>query len=196
MCHCLKLKTHSSRGFTLLEVIVSVAIFTLVILVAYETYALGQNIYRRGGDEMEVWQNARASLDRLTREARQAESLATALPEVNNDPENPPANELQFQDGHDTSRLTYLRYYLDGADLKWQRVAYYFSVQPDLYVTYDSQDQFGNPPEQIILEERIIGEYFSDLDFWRTNNLINIIIHLTKNGREVNLMTAVYGRNL
>ena len=183
-------------GFTLLEVIVSVAIFSLVILVAYEIYSLGQNIYRRGGDEMEVWQNARASLDRLTREVRQTESLATALPDVNDDPDNPPANELRFQDGHDTSSITYLRYYLNGANLQWQRIAYYFSVQPEVYVTYNSQDQFGNPPEQIILEERVIGEYFSDLDFWRTNNLINIIIHLTKNGREVNLMTAVYGRNL
>ncbi|MFA6551519.1 MAG: prepilin-type N-terminal cleavage/methylation domain-containing protein [Patescibacteria group bacterium] len=194
-----KPKTYNLKlttGFTLIEVIVSIAMFTLVILIAYEMYSLGQNVYRRGGDEMETWQNARAALDRMTREIRQAESLATALPATSDDIANPPANELIFQDGHDTSQITYIRYYLNGANLNWQRVAYYFSIQPDLYVAFNSKDQFGNPPNQIILDDRVIGEYFSDLDFWGNGNLINIIIQLSKNGRAINLMTAVYGRNL
>ena len=185
-----------TTGFTLIEVIVSIAMFTLVILIAYEMYSLGQNVYRRGGDEMEAWQNARTVLDRLTREVRQAESLATVLPAISDDTANPPANELMFQDGHDPSQITYIRYYLNGTNLNWQRIAYYFSIQPDLYVVFNSKDQFGNPPNQTILDDRVIGEYFSDLDFWGDGNLINIIVRLSKNDHIINLMTAVYGRNL
>jgi type II secretory pathway component PulJ len=191
-----KILLHNNSGFTLVEVIVSIGMFILVILIAYELYSLGQNVYRRGGDEMEAWQNARAALDRMTREIRQAESLATVLPATSDDPVNPPANEVMFQDGHDTFQITYIRYYLDGTNLNWQRVAYYFSIQPDLYVASNSKDQFGNPPNQIVLDDRVIGEYFDDLDFWGDGNLINIIVRLSKNGRLINLMTAVYGRNL
>lgn len=172
------------------------AIFTLVTLVAYSLYSLGQNTYRRGGAEMEIWQNARATLDRMTREVRQAESLTTILPATDGDLNNPPANELQFQSGHDASAITYVRYYLDGADLMRQKIAYYFSIQPEVYVACDSQDQFGNPPQSIILEDSLVGEYFTDLDFWQNNNLINIMIHLSKNDRVIDLMTSVYGRNL
>jgi len=159
-------------------------------------YSLGQNVYRRSGNEMEIWQNARAAFDRLTREIRQAEDLATSLPAVNDDPMNPPAGELQFQDGHDTSRITYIRYYLDGSDLKRQIIAYYFSIQPETYVRWDSRDGFGQLPDQTFLEERIIGEYFTNLDFWGSNGLINIAAGLEKGGRNIQLLTAVYGRNL
>ncbi|MFA5318382.1 MAG: type II secretion system protein [Patescibacteria group bacterium] len=191
-----KTRLSSKRGFTLLEVLFSIGIFSIVMLTAYALFSVAQNTYNQGGNDIELWQNARASLDRITREIRQAQEIATALPEESGDPLNPPSSEIEFQDGHDTSQITYIRYYLNGADLMRRSLAYYFSSDPDIYLYSDALDDFGNPPDELILEDSLIGEYFSDLDFWSVNNVVNIYIKLEKANRDIELMTAVYGRNL
>jgi len=191
-----KTRRAGRQGFTLLEVLVSIAVFSLVMLTVYSLFSMAQTTYSQGGNDMELWQNARASLDRMTRELRQAEEIVTVLPATNEDPINPPASELEFKDGHDITQITYIRYYLDGTDLKRRRLAYYFASDPAIYVYAGSVDESDNPPLQLILEDRIIGEYFSNLDFWEVNNLTSIYIQLRKTTRNIELMTAVYGRNL
>jgi len=188
--------TQKQKGFTLLEVLVSIALFILIMLTAYSMFSIAQNTYNHGGNDIELWQNARASLDRMTREIRQSDEINTNIPEVNDDAINPSVSELEFKNGHDISTITYIRYYLDGTNLKRQHIAYYFSNDPSIYVYADIIDEFDNPPLKLILEDRIIGEYFSNLDFWGSNNLINIYIQLQNKGRDIEAMTAVYGRNL
>lgn len=183
-------------GFTLIETIISIALFTAVILMTASIYSLSQRTYRSGGDENELWQNARVVLDRMTREIRQAKDLVTEIPATDDEPENPPPPELQFQDGHDLSEIKYIKYYLDNTDFKRQIIAYYFDEEPETYVRWDSTDAFENPPNELILENRIIGEYFTNLQFWGESNLINIAVDLSKGDKVVNLLTAVYGRNL
>ena len=73
--------------------------------------------------------------------------------------------------------------------------AYYFSNEPSTYVTYNSVDQSGNPPLELIISDSIVGEYFNDLKFWGANGLINISIKLTKNNHSFSLDTSVYSRN-
>jgi len=143
----------------------------------------------------ELTQNARVSLDRISRELRQSVDIITSLPETNDDPENPPAEEIFFQDGHDTSQITYLRYYLDNSNLMRSRSAYYFDEEPENYVLYNSVDQNGDPPEELIIENRIVGEYFNELKFWGSSGLVHISISLLKNQNTLNVDTSVYSRN-
>ena len=154
----LKSAIYNTRGFTLLELLISISIFVLVMLTVYSLFSLGQRAYRRGGEEMEIWQNARTSLDRMTREIRQAENIVTVLPPSETDPLNPPVNELQFQDGHDNTEIIYIRYYLDGTDLMRQRLGYYFPDTPAVYVKWDSLDSFGNPVR--------LASVYADLAFY------------------------------
>jgi len=179
----------------MLEIIVSLALFVIVIILVSSIYLLAQKSYNKSSDLAELTQNARVCLDRLSRELRQSVNIVTALPPTDSDPENPPAEEIFFQDGHNISQITYLRYYLDGTNLMRKHKAYYFASEPTVYVTYNTTDQYGNSPDKKILENRIIGEYFSQLKFWDNSGSISIAIELNKGSNNFKIRTSVYPRN-
>ena len=185
----------SSKGFTMPEIIVSIALFTIAILLVGSMYVLAQRSYNKGSNQGELVQNARVCLDRISREIRQSVDIVTTLPETSNDPENPPTEEIFFQDGHNVSQLTYLRYYLNGTDLMRKHTAYYFDGEEETYVAHDSVDINGDPPEELIKKNRIVGEYFNTIQFWGADNLIHISIKFTKNQSNININTSVYSRN-
>lgn len=182
-------------GFTLLEIIVSLSLFVIIIILVNSIFITSQRSYNKNSNQAELSQNVRVSLDRMSRELRQATNIITTLPATKTDPLNPPAEQIFFQDGHDTSRLTYLRYYLNGTNLMRENKAYYFDADPLTYVAYNSLDQGGSPPSFSILEARVIGEYFNGLKFWGTGGVINLELNLQKNQNSLNLETAIYGRN-
>ena len=188
------LKTKTA-GFTLLEVIASISLFTIVIILVSNIYLVTQNAYNKNSNIAELTQNARVSLDRISRELRQSSSIITTLPETNDDPNNPPTNQIFFQDGHDTDQITYLRYYLDGTNLMRENKAYYFNEEPSIYVTYNSLDQGGDAPLETIIDNRVVGEYFTELYFWGANGLINISLSLAKNQNTFTAKTSVFSRN-
>lgn len=183
-------------GFTLIEVLVSSTLFILVLLAVTATYTVGQRIYTQSTANNELWQNARSALDRMSREIRQTSEIVTTLPPTSTDPDNPPAQELIFKNGHNTSAVSYIRYYLIGTNIYREYYAYSFPSDPSTYVLWDSIDQFGNSPDKVVLSDEMIGEFFTTLAFWSSNDVINIAISLTKKDQNINLFTAVFGRNL
>ena len=188
-------KYAQTAGFTLLEIIVSMFLFTIIIILISDIYLATQRAYNKNSDTAELTQNTRVSLDRVSRELRQAANIITSLPATATDPDDPPVNQIFFQDGHDVSRVTYLRYYLNGADLRREHKAYYFSQEPSVYVAYNSLDQGGYPPLELIIDDRVVGEYFSELKFWGANGLTNIYLKLAKNQNTVAIDTSVFSRN-
>ncbi|NCQ16354.1 prepilin-type N-terminal cleavage/methylation domain-containing protein [Candidatus Falkowbacteria bacterium] len=185
----------NKNGFTLLETMVSLALFTIIIILVSDVYLVTQQAYNKNSDLAEITQNARVSLDRISRELRQSASIITTLPETDTDPENPPAGQIIFQDGHETSQTTYLKYYLNGTDLIREHKAYYFEEEPTVYVTYNSVDQGGFPPLENILSRQIVGEYFTELGFWGGNGLVNLNLSLAKNQHTFAIKTSVFSRN-
>ena len=139
---------NNKAGFTLPEIIVSISLFVIAIMLTSSMYVLSQRTYNKGASRGELVQNARVSLDRMTRELRQSVDIVTSLPTVEDDIEEPPPTEIFFQDGHDISQTTYLRYYLSGTNLKRLKTAYFFSAEPDIYVLHNSVDAEGDPPEE------------------------------------------------
>ncbi len=183
-------------GFTLLEIIISISLFTIIIMLVSDIYLFSQRSYNKNSNTAELTQNARVSLDRLSRELRQSADIITALPATGDDPLNPPTNQIFFQDGHDIARITYLSYYLDGTNLMRENKAYYFSEEPETYVAYNAKNQGGEPPEYIILgDRRVVGEYFTELKFWGADGLINISLSLIKNQHNFDLETSIFSRN-
>ncbi len=188
-------KIKEQSGFTVFEIAVSIALFTIIILLTGSIYTISQKAYNKGSYNNELAQNARVSLDRLSREMRQAVEIVTTLPPTDSDPENPPVNEIFFQDGHEPNEIKYLRYYLSNGNLKRSVVVYYFDVEPGTYVLYNSVDGEGDPPNELVIEDRIVGEYFSTLEFWGEDGLTYIRILLEKKEENLNIRTSIFSRN-
>lgn len=185
------------NGFTMFEVIVSMGVFVILIMITGSIFSFSQTSFISGANKNELSQNVRVALDRMSREIRQAESIVTDLPPVDDDPFDPPASELFLQDGHDSSTITYIRYYLDGSNLMRAHEAYYFPSDPGAYVLWDSLDQFGNTTTKIIVDadDNIIGEYFESLLFWGSDKLVNIRLALRKGLKTADVTTSVFSRN-
>jgi len=186
-------------GLSLIEIVIAVTISLLLLLMINATYNLNQRAYVATDSKAEITQNGRVILDRLVREVRQTPDIATELPLDTSDPSSLPS-ELMFQNGHNTSQIEYIRYYLDGSDIKRKIIVYFFLQAPENYVHYyDIDSEEGEPPygppQMLVLETKIIGEYASDLEFWG-DRLVNINLYLQKNNQTEIINTAVYGRNL
>lgn len=181
-------------GFTLPELLVSVIIALLILLIISSIFSLNQKVFRKSNIKAELVQNARMTLDLMAREIRQAKELVTPLPPDDSNP-SLVAHELQFEDGHTESRIQYIKYYLDGTDLKRQIIVYYFSPPgPPNYVYWDDFDAFG-PPVKEVLEDRIIGENFNNLDFYGEDN-IHVELILEKRNESIRMESIINPRNI
>ena len=182
----------NNKGFSLAELMVAIFIAGLIISLTSGYYILLKNIYQKTDNRAEIIQNGRVILDRMVREIRQSPKISTELP---TDPSINAPNELQFQDGHEISEIKYIRYFLEDNTLKRQVIVYYFGDNPGDYTYQDAIDQNQNPPIQDIIDEKLIGEYVTDIEFWG-NKIININLYLSQNEENKIFFTSVFGRNL
>jgi len=187
-------KIKSKIGFTIIEVVIVISIAMLILLITYDVLLVSQKSFTMGDVRLELVQNSRVILDRLTREIRQTPEIVTSLPQTNSEIGFPPADEIQFQDGHGLEDIQYLRYYLIDSSLYRQRIVYFFSEEPATYVVWNAFDGFGQPPESTILENKIIAEYINDIDFYGSN-IIYIDIWLSKHNLIEHFYTGIWGRN-
>lgn len=183
------------EGFTLAETIVAMLVATTIILLVLSIHQLARSIYDVQLDAAERIQNGRVVLDRLTREIRQTPEIVTSLPEAPNNPLNPPPTDILFQDGHTLTPITYIRYKLINSTITHQSVAYEFSAFPGDYVFWNTVDQFGNPPNEVLLNEEIIGEWFQTINYSGTD-IIQVHAELLRTDEQTTLETKIYGRNL
>lgn len=184
-----KIEIQNTYGFTILEIAATMSLFTVVMLLTGSIFVLAQQSYNRSVNKNELIQNVRVCMDRLSRELRQANQLITDT--------STPTSTIIFQDGHDLDNITYIEYYLDNTDFKRACSHYYFDADPEAYVYCDSVDAFGNPPNATTTEDRIIGEYFSNLIFSDIDNdgLIDIGMDLEKNNITFDINTKIYIRD-
>ncbi|MFA6421987.1 MAG: prepilin-type N-terminal cleavage/methylation domain-containing protein [Candidatus Buchananbacteria bacterium] len=184
----------NKKGFTLIEIMISLTISILLFFILAESYSLSQKIYFTTDAKAEITQNGRVILDRLIRELRQTPDIITDLPETVG-AGSPAAKEIIFQDGHDTTQINYIRYYLDGNNFQRQEMFFYFEPDIATHVYFYATDMYGNDPIMVTSTAKVIGEYVDDIEFWG-DRLTNINLYLSKNGQSEIINTAVYGRNL
>ena len=109
------------RGFTLLEVLVTSALFAVVMAGVYLLYTAMQGTLTRGEMKSDLQQNARVGLDRLVQELRMAGyDPENALGQVTNQP----FNEIRAA-GNDC--LSFVTYRKPGATERSVRVTYNLS---------------------------------------------------------------------
>ena|GEM_PF-1809673 len=71
-----------NKGFTLIEITVTFAIVSVIILVLFKTFSTGLTVYERAQKEMEALQSARTVLKILTRDIRGASSVTPVDPRL------------------------------------------------------------------------------------------------------------------
>ena len=64
------MKTKNVRGFTLMELLVALSIFSVVVLAIYSTFSVGMTARERGEKASDLYQEARMILDRMATEIR------------------------------------------------------------------------------------------------------------------------------
>ena len=185
-------KNLNKKGFTIIELLVSTTIMMLVLIIVASAFILNQKVFRLGNTQAELTQNARITIDLMSREIRQANNIVTTIPSDNSVPELVP-HEIEFEDGHVTSQIQYVRYYLDSTDLRRQIIIYYFDSNPSTYVRWDDTDPFGGPNESTI-EDKLIGEFFTGIDFYGPD-AITIDVFLEKNNIDIDMQTVINPRN-
>ena len=183
------------RAFTLIELIVALAGGVLILAAILQLFSQARQTLDQGGRRAEAVQNGRIALEEISRDLRQAEVMVSSLPETDTDPQRPPPSELEFQDGHDAQTLTYIRYYLLNGTLNRELSYYSFPADPDVRVTFDRIDEFGDPPDRTVLEDEIVAEQFLSLEFWGENP-ISIRAALGQETHPVSILTTLFGRNL
>lgn len=183
------------KSFTLMEMLVAMTCGLLLLGALYGVYNVSYKSYRRSVNQSELSQNARIALERITRDLRQTNRVTTELPPDTTDPQNPPTNNIQFEDGHDTNQIRYIKYYLDQNNLHRQVIHYFFSSDPNTWVVWNAQDQFGNLAQESIDEDTIKADKINSLSFYG-NNLINIDLTVSDADYNFSYKTAVLGRNV
>ncbi len=93
------------------------------------------------------------------------------------------------------SSYYYIRYFTQGLDVKRQVIVYYFSGDSNVYVPWNAVPPDGWTIENNILQEQLVGEYVTNLNFWGLR-LINISLVLEKKNKKIDLETKIFTRNL
>jgi prepilin-type N-terminal cleavage/methylation domain-containing protein len=174
-------------GFTLLEILVALSLFTIAIIMVTSMYSLSQRSYNQASAKAELAQNARVVTDRISRELRQSQDVATDLGQS--------SQEIMFEDGHDREDITYIKYYQDETDMRRAELAYYFEEEETVNVRYDTVNEDGELPDQRIIQDRLVGEYFKVVSFSGNEDLVNIDLGLEKENKTFNIRTRVNCRN-
>jgi prepilin-type N-terminal cleavage/methylation domain-containing protein len=182
---------NNKAGFTLLETIVALSLFTMVTLMATSMYILSSRANSQASAKAEMSQNVRVTLNRMNREIRQSPEVITDL----GLDQSGASSEIIFQNGHDRQEIGYIRYYLENTDLKRSEIVYYFPSEENEYVKYNTRNRNDDFPEEKALEDRLVGEYFKDLEFWRDGEAIKTELTLGLSGHELHAGGSVYNRN-
>ncbi|WP_071138572.1 prepilin-type N-terminal cleavage/methylation domain-containing protein [Sporanaerobacter sp. PP17-6a] len=69
------------KGFTLVELILSLALLSVVLLLVFNIYFLGKNIFDRSVHERGMQGNVRIAVDKVTEEIRTADFITSEVPE-------------------------------------------------------------------------------------------------------------------
>jgi prepilin-type N-terminal cleavage/methylation domain-containing protein len=190
-----RLKQKNKHGFTLVEILVAVTLSVLLISGLYAIYITSYKSYRRSVDRSELTQNARISLERITRDLRQTSSIVTVLPPAEADSMNPPPSTIKFVDGHDTTNIQYVEYSLEGNNLMRKIEHYSFTSAPDTWVSWDSKDQYGNLPIETVDENVVKADKIKSLKFFGSQ-IIYIKVIAGNNDGEFLFNTQTLGRNI
>ena len=101
--------TTRKHGFTLIELVISLGLSSIFIVLVYQFLIVNQQFFSSRKGVVEVVQNGRIAMDRMTRELRESETVTTC---------SFPSSEIEFEE---TQTGETIRYHLTGMNLMRER---------------------------------------------------------------------------
>jgi prepilin-type N-terminal cleavage/methylation domain-containing protein len=185
----------TSRAFTLVELVVAIAISSILIGITVSSYTLFRRSMNLDQGKSDITQNARVALDRLARELRQTPDVVTPLPADPNDNSVAQPGQIEFEDGH-ANDLTYRRYYISGGILKVDVKQYYFSYDTATRVKWNAIGNGGVAPVSSIVSTNDIADNALSVSFYGNNQVLILATMQDGNAQQIQVRTTILGRNL
>jgi prepilin-type N-terminal cleavage/methylation domain-containing protein len=95
------------NGFTIIELLISITIFSFIIIAIYAVFDLGNLSWNQQQVAVELQQNVRAAIDGITREIRHSDYSEIMITDIDSDGNN----EIQFSHPGSNDEIYY---YLQG----------------------------------------------------------------------------------
>lgn len=189
------LKKGRKSAFTLVELMVALLVSGILISITASTYGLFRKSISRDQVRADLNQNARISLDRLSRELRQTPDILTILPVDLDDTSVTQPGEIEFEDGH-SNDLSYRRYYVDNHTLKLDLKEYYFSYQTDVRVHWNSMGNGGVSPIVRVISTVDVADNVESIAFYGEDQIWIYMTTSDTQGQVYNLRTLISARNM
>lgn len=113
-------------GFTLIELVVAMAISSVLVVMTVATYTVFRKSIVTDQAKADLSQNARVAMDRISRDLRQTHFIVTTLP-VDSSGTQP--GEIEFENDHalvgDSDYMSYHRYFIDSTGTLQLQTKYY-----------------------------------------------------------------------
>lgn len=169
----LKKLLFNEKGFSLVEVLVVVALLGMILAGILSFYLFGMRSWRDGTNQMDLQQNTRIGMEKMTRELRWAQKLTNM-------------NELV-----DTEGASYVAFKVPKDEL-----IYVFRRYGSELVMETYQEPYMG--QQTGWESHVkVASHITELKFrWNDNEGLLIQITASTGGREVTLQSAIFPRNM
>jgi prepilin-type N-terminal cleavage/methylation domain-containing protein len=187
--------TTSRRAFTLVELLVAVAVSSILVTVTISTYSLFRRSMTLDQSRAALAQNGRIALDRLSRELRQTPEVVTELPVDVNDNTVTQPGEIEFEDGH-ADDLTYKRYYIANSTLKVDVKEYYFTYDTATRVKWNAIGTSGESPVSSVISTNDVADNVLSVAFYGSNQVQILLTLQDSDSQQTQLRTTILGRNL
>jgi prepilin-type N-terminal cleavage/methylation domain-containing protein len=184
------------RAFTLVELMVALLISSILISVTASIYVLIRKSIALDQNRSDIGQNARISMDRITRDLRQTREVVTVLPTSPTDLSVTQPGQILFEDGHpattDSDYLTYRNYYLTPSGVLNLDIDYYY-VSPDT----TTRVHWTTPNATLaVISTVAIAEHVGSLSFYNNAGAIKVVVTTTDGtSQNYTLKTTVVKRN-
>ena len=177
------------NGFSLVEILVAMAIGTIVVAAAYFFFPMGSKIAREGEAINQLSQSARVILNRVGRDIRQTPDIITNLPPTQSEATDQIFVEDGYPDDQDVSPH-YIKYIFQNNKIYRQEIHYTDLLNPESVVAYDFSGA-------VTVEEtnEVIGEDIEFFKLWEEQSLVKIDIKLKKLNDNIRFLSTVYPRN-
>lgn len=182
------------KAFSLTELLVAVMISSILVTLTVSVFTLVRKSMVIDQAKADITQNARITVDRLSRELRQTPQVVTLLPLNAADTSVSQPGEIEFEDGH-ANDLTYRRFYLSGTTLQLQVKEYYFAASPSNRVRWNEVNGSGDLPLSAVISTQDIAEYVNSLVFYGSEVIQMEVTTTDGLNQTFTLQTSVQGRN-
>jgi type II secretory pathway pseudopilin PulG len=189
--------TNRKPAFTVVELVVALFISSILVSATTATYSLFRRSLIIDQSRVNLSQNARIVIDRLSRELRLTQDVVTTVPANVSDLSVSQPGQIEFQDGA-ANDLTYRRYYISGSTVELDIKEYLYpsgtSGAPTGRVLWNAPAISGKTPVANVISTQDIADNAQSFVFYG-GDFLQLYFTTTDGLQSFTARTTILGRN-